>query len=142
MGMAYIYLRSEDMKKLDDGENVEIRLSQNFMKNADTLIIRAIQKDKEPEAPETPDKWEQIKGLIDDAMAKRDRSVSLYFNPDTGMSVSVYPWPDVEDMYEQYKKGLITENDLREKMGLPRIKTNRNARSYRVSEIPNTDDWK
>lgn len=66
--------------------------------------------------------WEQIKELIDGAMAKRDRSVSLYFNPDTGMSVSVYPWPDADDLYEQYSKGRITANDFRAKMGLPLVK--------------------
>lgn len=79
------------------------------------------------EIPETekskPDiSWEQIKELIDDAMTKRDRSVSLYFNPDTGMSVSVYPWPDADDLYEQYEKGRITVNDFREKIGMPVIK--------------------
>lgn len=66
--------------------------------------------------------WEQIHKLIDDAVTKRDRSVSLYFNPSTGMSVSVYPWPDAEDLYEMYKDGKITANDFREKMGLPRVK--------------------
>lgn len=66
--------------------------------------------------------WDQILKLIEDAVEKRDRSVSLYFNPDTGMSVSVYPWPDVEDLYEMYTDGKITANDFREKMGLPRVK--------------------
>lgn len=66
--------------------------------------------------------WEQIKELIDDAMEKRDRSVSLYFNPETGMSVNVYPWPDADDLYDQYSKGRITANDFRAKMGLPLIK--------------------
>lgn len=57
--------------------------------------------------------WEQILKLIEDAAEKRDRSVSLYFNPGTGMSVSVYPWPDAEDLYEIYQKGRITANDFR-----------------------------
>lgn len=86
--------------------------------------------------------WDRIKELIDDAMEKRDRSVSLYFNPDTGMSVSVYPWPDAEDLYEQYKNGLITENDFREKIGLPRVEIKQDPRTYRTMEVPNTDDWK
>lgn len=66
--------------------------------------------------------WDQILKLIEDAVEKRDRSVSLYFNPDTGMSVSVYPWPDADELYEMYKDGKITANDFREKMGLPRVK--------------------
>lgn len=37
---------------------------------------------------------ENIKELIDDAMTKRDRSVSIYIHPENGMSVNVYPWPD------------------------------------------------
>lgn len=32
--------------------------------------------------------------IVDDAMRKRDRSVSIYVSPDGGCSVSVYPWPD------------------------------------------------
>lgn len=66
--------------------------------------------------------WDQILKLIEDAVEKRDRSVSLYFNPDTGMSVSVYPWPDAEDLYNMYKDGKITANDFRAKMGLPLVK--------------------
>lgn len=66
--------------------------------------------------------WDQILKLIEDAVEKRDRSVSLYFNPDTGMSVSVYQWPDADELYEMYKDGKITANDFRAKMGLPRVK--------------------
>lgn len=65
--------------------------------------------------------WQEVHTLIDDAMEKRDRSVSLYFNPETGMSVNVYPWPDPDELYEMYKDGKITANDFREKMGLPRV---------------------
>lgn len=38
--------------------------------------------------------WEQIKETINEGMTKRDREFHLYFNPDTGWSVSVYPWPE------------------------------------------------
>lgn len=38
--------------------------------------------------------WEQIKEIINEGMTKRDREFCLYFNPDTGWSVSVYPWPE------------------------------------------------
>ena len=30
--------------------------------------------------------WEQVHKMIDDAMEKRDRTVSIYINPDGGMS--------------------------------------------------------
>lgn len=75
--------------------------------------------------------WKEIRELIEDAMEKRDRSVSLYFNPGTGMSVSVYPWPDADELYEQYKKGRITANDYRAKMGLPMVK---NAEKFMSKE--------
>ena len=75
------------------------------------------------EIPETePTKlntdWENIKELIDDAMTKRDRSVSIYIHPENGMSVSVYPWTDADEIYEMYKYGKITANEFREKTGI------------------------
>lgn len=66
--------------------------------------------------------WQEVHTLIDDAMEKRDRSVSLYFNPENGMSVNVYPWPDGEDLYQMYKDGQITASDFRMKMGLTEVK--------------------
>lgn len=66
--------------------------------------------------------WQEVHTLIDDAMEKRDRSVSVYFHPENGLSVNVYPWPDAEDLWEMYKKGRITANDFRVKMGLPAVK--------------------
>ena len=36
----------------------------------------------------------KIHSIIDEAMAARDRSVSIYISPDGGVSVSVFPWPD------------------------------------------------
>lgn len=66
--------------------------------------------------------WNEVHAIIDDAMEKRDRTVSVYFHPENGLSVNVYPWPDAEDLYEMYKKSEITANDFREKMGLPRVK--------------------
>lgn len=62
--------------------------------------------------------WAQFKTLIDDAMTKRDRTVSIYFHPENGLSVNVYPWPDAEELYNLYKDGKITANDFRSKMGL------------------------
>lgn len=62
--------------------------------------------------------WEQFKTLIDDAMEKRDRTVSIYIHPENGLSVNVYPWPDAEELYNLYKDGKITANDFRTKMGL------------------------
>lgn len=62
--------------------------------------------------------WQEIHTLIDDAMEKRDRTVSIYFHPESGLSVNVYPWPDAEELYNLYKDGKITANDFRSKMGL------------------------
>lgn len=66
--------------------------------------------------------FNQIKELIDDAMNKRDRKVSIYISPDSGMSVNVYPWPDADDCSEMLKRGEITMEDFRMKLGLPSIK--------------------
>ena len=49
--------------------------------------------------------WIQIRKIIDESMEKRDRSVSIYINPENGISVNVNPWPDYEDLYEMYKDG-------------------------------------
>lgn len=66
--------------------------------------------------------WDGIYELIDDAMEKRDRTVSISYNPEIGLSIFLTPWPDVDDLWEQYQKGGITANDFRAKMGLPMIK--------------------
>lgn len=73
--------------------------------------------------------WPHIQYLVEEAAKKRDRSVSIFISPDTGISVSVYPWPDADELYEQYKKGRITANDFRVKMGLPMVKNPENFMS-------------
>ena len=42
--------------------------------------------------------WNEIHTIIDDAMKKRDRYVSINIFPNTGVSVSIYPWPEDEDL--------------------------------------------
>lgn len=79
--------------------------------------------------------WEEIYKIIEDAVEKRDRSVSIYFNPEVGMSVSVYPWPDAEELYDMYQKSRITANDFRSKMGLPLVK---NAEQF-MKRAPSTE---
>ena len=74
--------------------------------------------------------WQETHTIIDEAMEKRDRTVSIFFNPGTGFSVNVSPWPDADELYEQYKKGRITANDFRVKMGLPSVK---NAEAFMKS---------
>lgn len=36
--------------------------------------------------------WIQIRKIIDEGMEKRDRSVSIYIHPESGINVSVYPF--------------------------------------------------
>lgn len=67
-------------------------------------------------------KTDLIWQIIDYAMKRRDRSVSILFTPTNGMSVAIYPWPDGEDLYQMYKDGKITFNDFRAKMGLSMMK--------------------
>lgn len=40
--------------------------------------------------------WNENHTIVDDAIRKRDRSVSIYISPDGGASVSIYPWPEEE----------------------------------------------
>lgn len=55
----------------------------------------------------------KIHSIIDEAMAARDRSVSIYISPDGGVSVSVFPWPDEETLRNMRASGLISHNDYR-----------------------------
>ena len=47
----------------------------------------------------------KIHSIIDEAMAARDRSVSIYISPDGGVSVSVFPWPDEETLRNMRARG-------------------------------------
>ena len=62
--------------------------------------------------------WQEVHTIVDDAMVKGDRSVSIYISPDGGMSISVSPWPDEESLRAAYEQGKITHNDYRKKIGL------------------------
>lgn len=66
--------------------------------------------------------WTEIRYIIDDAMAKRDRSVTIHFSPDGGMSVSTYPWPDEKTLRAAYLDGKLSFNDYRTKLGLSPLK--------------------
>lgn len=75
-----------------------------------------------PNSEPEPNSKLDIHALIDDAMRKRDRSVVIYIHPENGMSVSVYPRPDVDDLWTLYEDGRITANEFRAKMNLPMVK--------------------
>lgn len=62
--------------------------------------------------------WQEVHTIVDDAMSKGNRSVSIYISPDGGMSISVSPWPDEESLRVAYKQGKISYNDYRAKLGL------------------------
>lgn len=64
----------------------------------------------------------KIHSIIDEAMAARDRSVSIYISPDGGVSVSVCPWPDEETLRNMRASGLISHNDYRTLLGLSPMK--------------------
>lgn len=66
--------------------------------------------------------WQEVHTIVDDAMAKGDRSVSIYISPDGGMSVSIFPWPDEETLRAAYKQGKISYNDYRLKLGLSLVR--------------------
>lgn len=66
--------------------------------------------------------WQEVHTIVDDAMAKGDRSVTIYISPDGGMSVSVFPWPDEETLRAAYEQGKISYNDYRTKLGLSLVR--------------------
>ena len=66
--------------------------------------------------------WQEVHTIVDDAMAKGDRSVTIYISPDGGMSVSVFPWPDEETLRAAYEQGKISYNDYRSKLGLSLVR--------------------
>lgn len=64
----------------------------------------------------------KIHSIIDEAMAARDRYVSIYISPYGGVSVSVFPWPDEETLRNMRVSGLISHNDYRTRLGLSPMK--------------------
>lgn len=66
--------------------------------------------------------WQEIHTIVDDAIAKRDRQVTIYISPDGGISVSVFPWADEEMLREAYNKGKISYNDYSKSIGLPPVR--------------------
>ena len=62
--------------------------------------------------------WQEVHTIVDDAMAKGDRTVTIYISPDGGMSISVFPWPDEDSLRVAYERGKISYNDYRAKLGL------------------------
>lgn len=75
-----------------------------------------------PNSEPEPNSQLDIYALINDTMQKRDRTVAIYIHPENGMSVNIYPWPDMDDLWKLYKNGRITANDFRVKMNLPMVK--------------------
>lgn len=81
--------------------------------------------------------WNEVHTIIDEAMEKHDRSVSVYISPEGAMSATVQPWPDADELYDMYQEGRITANDFRAKMGLPMVKNAEKfmKRSFLVQEL-------
>lgn len=93
-----IMLDAFDKQKLLAGEELEFEMTDR-MKGAKSIVIKLT-----PNAIDQPVKSLSnvfVRNLIDEAMEKRDRSVALYFAPNGGMSLNVYPWPDPEDEEEK-----------------------------------------
>lgn len=67
--------------------------------------------------------WQEVHTIVDDAMSKGNRSVSIYISPDGGMSISVSPWPDEESLRVAYEQGKISYNDYRKSIRLSPVKT-------------------
>lgn len=68
------------------------------------------------------EQWERVAKIVEETVQKRDRTVTIFFSPETGMNVSVTPWPDTEEMTRLRTVGLISENDFRQGIGLSPIR--------------------
>lgn len=66
--------------------------------------------------------WQEAHTIVDDAMAKGDRSVFIYISPEGSMSITVLPWPDEESLRTAYDQGKISYNDYRARLGLDPVK--------------------
>lgn len=66
--------------------------------------------------------WQEVHTIVDDAMAKGDRTVTIYISPDGGMSIVVSPWSDEESLRAAYEQGKISYNDYRAKLGLSPVR--------------------
>nr|DAZ55938.1 MAG TPA: Nickel responsive protein responsive protein, Structural Genomics.3A [Caudoviricetes sp.] len=66
--------------------------------------------------------WQEVHTIVDDAMTKGNRSVTIYISPDGGMSIAVFPWPDEETLRAAYEQGKISYNDYRTKLGLSLVR--------------------
>lgn len=66
--------------------------------------------------------WEEIRKIVDDTAAKRDRKVKIFISTKTGTSISIEPWPDIDELYQMYQEGKITFNDFRARSGLSLIR--------------------
>lgn len=66
--------------------------------------------------------WQEVHTIVDDAMTKGNRSVTIYISPDGGMSITVFPWPDEETLRAAYEQGKISYNDYRTKLGLSLVR--------------------
>ena len=66
--------------------------------------------------------WEEIRKIVDDTAVKRDRKVKIFISTTTGTSISIEPWPDIDELYQMYQEGKITFNDFRTRSGLSLIR--------------------
>ena len=63
--------------------------------------------------------WNEVHTIIDEAMEKHDRSVSVYISPEGAMSATVQPWPDADELYDMYQKGQLRRTTSAQKWGCP-----------------------
>ena len=116
-----IHLNHDEIQKLLNGEEIEMPVEQT-LRASQNIILKPSPDERWTGGLNGPLDihafWERTYAMIDEAMEKRNRSVSVFFHPENGMSVNTYPWPDGEDLWEMYKAGKITFMDFRTKMGL------------------------
>lgn len=84
--------------------------------------VRCWNRELPGETVNKQDPWRDIYRIIEEGMVKRDREVHVYINPETGISVNVIPWPNMEELCKQFEKGRITKNQFREIFGLPKVR--------------------
>lgn len=109
-----VYFTDEELDQLQRGGAVEIVMAEALRRSNKVFVRLDMSKRSDIRMNRDSRTWSwfrfsdrdhmsmpcplTVQEIIDDAMEKRDRCVSLYFSPDGDMNVTIMPW--IDDMEE------------------------------------------
>lgn len=109
-----VYFTDEELDQLQRGGAVEIVMTETLRRSNKVFVRLDMSKRSDICMNRDSRTWSwsrsedrnhmsmpcslTVQEIIDDAMEKRDRCVSLYFSPDGDMNVTIMPW--IDDMEE------------------------------------------